>query len=206
MFPARLRNDLDEVQALWFYKQGMWDSTAFHLNLALGNATNKQEKARWEYLIGQLYERTGKYKEAEKFYAKAISHTTDPVLEIYARLNSIRTNKDGGENYIDENIAALLKMAKRDKFQDYRDIIYFMAAQMELERNNFDAAQALLLKGLKYNNGNVALRNKAFLQMGELAFAQKQYRPAYNFYDSIKLDDPALKDGENIKKKRNCLA
>jgi len=59
VFPKRLQNDLDEVQAYWFYKQNMWDSSVAHLVNALDNATSKQEKARWEYLAAQLYEMTG---------------------------------------------------------------------------------------------------------------------------------------------------
>ena len=47
-------------------------------------------------------------------------------------------------------LTTLVKMAKRDKYEDYRDIIYYMAAQMELERNNIDGALALLLKSTKY--------------------------------------------------------
>ncbi len=58
-FPKRLQNDLEEVQAYWFYKQNMWDSAAPHLVNALYNATNQQEKARWEYLAAQLYELSG---------------------------------------------------------------------------------------------------------------------------------------------------
>ena len=53
-------------------------------------------------------------------------------------------------------------MAKRDKYSDYRDIIYYMAAQMELERKNTDAALALLLKSTKYSANNPAQRNKSF--------------------------------------------
>ncbi len=74
------------------------------------------------------------------------------------------------ENYIEKNIATLVKMAKRDKYQDYRDIIYYMAAQMELERNNTDGALALLLKSTKYTSNNPSQRNKAFLQLAELSF------------------------------------
>src|SRR6188474_1564608 len=59
-FPERLENDLEEVQALWFYNSNVYDSAAAHLEKALSNATNKQERARWEYLIAQLYERSGK--------------------------------------------------------------------------------------------------------------------------------------------------
>ena len=206
-FPPRLKNDLEEVQALSFYKQKMWDSSAAHLNLALSNATNKQEQARWEYLLGQLYEMTGNYEESENFYSKAISHTTDPYLDIYARLSSVRVNKDGGENYIDQNIASLLKMARRDKYVDYRDIIYYMAAQMELERNNKDGALELLLKSAKYPSPtpNLSQRNKTFLQLAELSFEKRLYRQSANFYDSLQLDDPALKNTAAISVRKSIL-
>ena len=205
LFPKRLKDDLHEVQAYWFYKQNMWDSAAHHLVLALDAATTKQEKARWEYLAAQLYELAGNYKQAENFYAKSIKHTTDPIMDIYARLNSIRVNKDGGENYIEKNIAQLLRMAKRDKYQDYRDIIYYMAAQMELERNNPDATFALLLKSSKYRSDDVTQRNRTFLQLAELAYKKKEYRLAYNFYDSLILDDPALKNVDAITDRKDIL-
>jgi len=206
VFPDRLRNDLEEVQAYWFYKQNMWDSAAVHLEKALGNASNQQERARWEYLVAQLYELGGKYAESEKFFSKAIGHTTDPILDIYARLYSIRVNKDGGENYIDKNIAELLKMAKRDKYVDYRDIIYYMAAQMQLERNNTDGAMPLLLKSTQYSSNNPTNRNKAFLQLAELSFAKKLYHPSLNYYDSLQMDDPALKNPDEIEKRKEVLA
>jgi outer membrane protein assembly factor BamD (BamD/ComL family) len=183
----------------------MWDSAAPHLANALDNATNKQEKARWEYLVAQLYEISGNYKEAEKYYAKSITHTTDPIMDVYARLNSIRVNKSGGDNYIEKNIAELLKMAKRDRYEDYRDIIYYMAAQMQLERNNIDGALALLQKSAQYSSGDNGLRNKIFLQMAEMAFAKRQYRQAYNFYDSLNLSDPTLTDVESITKRKDVL-
>jgi len=198
VFPKRLKNDLDEVQAYWFYKQKMWDSSATHLVNALSNAANRQEQARWEFLAAQLFEMSGNYKEAEKYYSYSIAATTDPILDIYARLYMIRVNKDGGGNYIEKNIAALTKMAKKDKYAEYRDIIYYMAAQMEIEKGNTDGALALLLKSTKYTSNDPSLRNKAFLQLAELSFTKKQFRQAYNFYDSLQLGDPAFKDPEAI--------
>ena len=204
-FPKRLHNDLDEVQALWFYKQKMWDSAAVHLVEALDNATNKQEKARWEYLTAQLFELSGNYKESEKYYSKVSSHTTDPIMDIYARLYAIRVNKDEGEKTIEKNVAELLKMAKRDKYQEYRDIIYYMAARMQLEGNNIDEAMALFLKSTKYISNNPSQRNRAFLQLAELSFARKQYRLAYNYYDSLRLDDPSLKNAEELTARKKML-
>ncbi len=46
-----------EVRALWFYKQGVNDSAAIFLEKALPAAENREEAARWEYLIAQLHEK-----------------------------------------------------------------------------------------------------------------------------------------------------
>jgi len=205
VFPARLQNDLEEMQALYYYKQKLWDSCASHLEKALDNASNQHEKARWEFLLGQLYETSGKTEEAAGFYSKSINHTTDPIMDVYARLSLVRINKEGGEHYIDNNIAMLLKMAKRDKYVDYRDIIYYMAAQMELERKNIDGALPLLLRSTKYSTHNPSQRNKAFLQLAEISYQKRMYRESFNFYDSLKLDDPSIKDPELILARKNIL-
>ncbi len=203
-FPKRLDNDLHEVQSYWFYKQGIWDSAAVHLEKALSNATNKQEMARWEYLVAQLYELAGNYKDAEKFYGKVSKHTTDLVMDIYAQLASIRVNKDDGEKTIEKNVAELLKMAKRDRYEEYRDIIYYMAAQMQLQANNTDAALALLLKSTEFNSNNMEQRNKIFLQLADISFTKKFYRQAANFYDSLNMSDPAIKNPEAIDARKSA--
>lgn len=188
-FPKRLNSELEEIQAYWFYKQAMWDSSATHLVNAFDRANNKQERGRWEFLAAQMFERSGKTEQAKELYADAIKHTIDPVMEIYARLNLVRINKDGGENYLQKNIDELKKMAGRDKYVDYRDVIYFMMAQMEMERNNFDAAQAYLIKGAQYNNGNIGSKSKASLQIADLSYTQRKYIQAAAFYDSIQAND-----------------
>lgn len=205
-FPKRLHDDLEEVLAYWYYKQKVWDSAAVHLSNALGNAKTKQERARWEYLIAQMYERSEKPESAKKFYAKAISHTTDPVMEVYARLNTVRVTKDTSSNYIDKNISELLKMAKRDKYVDYRDVIYTMAAQMEIDRGNLSAAQDLLLKASKYNNGNLTSKSKSYLQIADLSYDQKKYLQAASFYDSINTRDVIGTGLERVQQRKDILS
>lgn len=185
-FPERLRPELAEVMAHWFYKQNIYDSAAVYLEKALAVAENSQERARWEYLIAQLYERSGKPALADKFYERAIKHTFDPVMEVYARLNSIRQqDSTGNDNSIQQNINELLKMARKEKYENYRDVIYYTAAQMELERNNIPGAQALLLKATQYGQDNQEQRNRSFLQLADLAFQQKDYQASKSFYDSV---------------------
>lgn len=204
-FPERLREDLEEVQAFWFYKQERWDSTAFHLRAALDKASNKQERARWEYLVAQLFETSRQDSAATTFYNKAISHTTDPLLELYARLNLIRINKSGGENYIDQNIAALLKMAKRDKYVDYRDAIYYMAGEMELTRSNFPKAEEYFLKAAKYKGEDPSTAGRGFLQLADLFYNQKNYRLAAQFYDSVQIENLPEQTTQQLNTRRDIL-
>jgi hypothetical protein len=204
-FPKRLQSDLEEVQALWFYNGNVYDSAAFHLEKALDNATNKKERARWEFLIAQLHQLSGNSVLARKFYDKVIGHTIDPVMEIYARLNSIRIDTSGGENYIDKNIAELTKMAKRDRYIDYRDVIYYTIAQIELERNNLDQVLINLKKSTENNVENLSLKNKAFLQMADIAFEQRKYKQARSLYDSLDLNDLALQNVNEISERKQIL-
>src|SRR3954465_4064638 len=101
-----------------------------------------------------MYQLAKMNDNAVNFYDRSISHTTDPVMDVYARLNSIRIKRNDKTNYLQENIDALLKMARRDKYQSYRDIIYYAIAQIELERNNFINAQDDLLKSIKFSTNN----------------------------------------------------
>lgn len=204
-FPGRLKNDLEEVQALWFYNNNVYDSAAVHLEKALDNAANKREKSRWEFLIGQLYELNGKTELAKKFYDRVINHTVDPVMEVYARLRSIRMNKSGGDNYIDRNISELQKMAKRDKYFEYRDVIYYTIGQMELERNNPEGAKTSFTKSTQNNKSNVSLKNKAFLELAAIALSQKKYKESLNAYDSVDLNDMGLKNVNEISEKKLVL-
>jgi outer membrane protein assembly factor BamD (BamD/ComL family) len=204
-FPSRLKTDLHEMQALWFYKQQVYDSAAYYLNLALDNAENREERARWEYLIGQLYEKAGNPEDATIFFEKAVSHTLNPVMEVYARLNAIRQQK-GDDKVIQQNINELVKMARKDRYGAYRDIILYAAAEMELERNNIAGAKALLLKATASPGDDPGVRPRAFLLLAELSFKEKNYFDAKRFYDSITNVGPDMADPVALNKLKGTLA
>ncbi|HEX6429808.1 MAG TPA: tetratricopeptide repeat protein, partial [Niastella sp.] len=205
LFPDRLKTDLHEMQAWWFYKQQLYDSAAVYLELALDNAEGREEKARWQYLIGQLYERAGKSEDAAAFFEKTVSHTLNPVLEVYARLNAIRQHK-GDDKVIQENIKELVKMARKDRYLAYRDIIYYAAAEMELERNNVPGAMALLLRATATPGEDPSVRSKAFLLLGDLSFKEKNYSEAKRYYDSITTLNPEVADLATLNKLKAALA
>ena len=78
---------------------------------------------------------SGQFDKASDYYAKAAKHTVDPVMDIYARLNDAKMLRNrGSSKELDNSIATLLKMAKKDKYETYRDIIYHSAGQLSLQR------------------------------------------------------------------------
>lgn len=192
-FPPRLHSMLNEISAYWCYKQQMYDSAASYLSKALDITNTKLEKARREFLIAQLWELSNNKAQAIKWYAKSAETTIDPIMEVYANLNSIRASGDTSKNVVtdstknllQEKLNNLLKMAHRDKYAGYRDIIYYAIAQVELENNNREAAEQMLQKSIRYNTQeNPEQRSKSFLLLADINYDKPDYIAAKNYYDS----------------------
>ena len=184
-FPKRLHDDLHEMTAYWFYKQQMYDSAADHLKQCMGTTQNKMEQARREYLAAQLFQLSRQDSAAISMYEKSISHTIDPLMEIYARLNIVSLAAGSKKDALQENLKQLLKLAKKDKYDTYRDIIYYSAAQLELKRDSLNAAKDLLLKSVKYSVDNPKQKSLSFFMLGDISYVQKDYVASSNFYDSV---------------------
>ncbi|MGC4104575.1 type IX secretion system periplasmic lipoprotein PorW/SprE [Ferruginibacter sp.] len=188
--PKRLQNDLDEVNAYWYFKQGGYDSAAVHLEKALSNADDKQDKSRREFLLAQLYEMNGLTDKASEYYGKASKHTYDPLMDIYARLNDAKMFKSGDDmKELNNSISTLLHMAKKDKYEAYRDIVYYSAGQLSMQKPDTNNAIIYFDKSIKYNQNNISYKNKAYLQLGDIAYKRKLYKLAAAMYDSLQLSD-----------------
>lgn len=192
LFPKRLHTQLDEVQAYVFYRQQQWDSTAFYLQRALPNAKDKTELARWEYLLAQLYAKINEPASASVYFNKAKAHTTDPVLYIHARIYEAQLVKKEGGNSIEETLADLLRLSKKERFDGFEDILYYAAAGMALQQGDTTQAKTLLQKSVTYTTENQSTKNKAFIKLAELAYAQRDYTLASNSLDSVNYLDPAI--------------
>ena len=205
--PARLRNDLDNLYAYWFYKQNIYDSAATYLEKALSSADTKQDLSRAEFLLAQLYENTGKFDKATTYYQKVSMHTVDPLMDIHARLNNAKMLKSSNPEELKTSIDNLAKMARKDKFEGYRDILFYSAGELALQVPDSSAAAGFFTRSLQYNETNLSYKNKAFLQLADIAYSRRQYRMAFAFYDSLQSGDTSLSDRlASIQERRNGLS
>ncbi len=201
-FPKRLSAQLDEIKAYWFYRRGQADSAATYVEKSIGLYKKKSARARRFFLIAQLYAKSGREADADKYFDKSVSLTTDPIMEAYARINqiSLTTDEKNRDRKIDQNVKALLSMAEREKYALYRPIIYSAAAEMEKSREKTDAAIALLLKAIQFNSTDPGMKNQYHLAIAEMAFDEKKYELSKLHYDSVNTDNLQSPD-EVIKKK-----
>lgn len=205
--PKRLADDLADVNAYWFFKQNMYDSAAKHLEQALSNAPTKQDLARSEFLLAQLYENGHQFEKASVFYNRASQHTTDPLMDIYAQLNNAKMMKGADTAELKKGISNLVHMAKKDKLESYRDIIFYSAGDLSMQLPDSNLAIFYYKKSLQYNEANSAFKNKAFLQLADIAYNRKDYKIAYAMYDSLQAGDTSLRSRfDEIDDRKNALA
>ncbi len=204
-FPKRLQTDFDEILAYAYYKQQSYDSAASHLNKALNNAENRTERARWHFLCGQLYALAGNKTDAAKHFEKSVALATDPLMEVYARLNLVNTANQTKESIVSNNLEELYKLAKKEKFEEQRDMILYAAAILEEKQLNTKAAINTLKKSIAATTDNLTQRNKSFTLLGDLFFSQKKYQEAYNAYDSIAIDNLVDADKERVAYRKTAL-
>ena len=184
-FPARLKTSWNEYNAYLLYNEKQYDSAAYYLIKALPNALNQSETARWEYLIGQLFAISSKDSLSTLFFERAIKHTNDPLMDIYARLNIVALNADNQKDALNYHLSQLLAMAKKEKFQQYRDLIYYAAAELEIRQKQYKQAEELLKKSIQFNDGNIIQKSKSYYLISETQYKLKKYIDASNSHDSI---------------------
>ncbi len=206
VFPKRLQTNLHELIAYNYYKQGAYDSAASHLKRALNNAEDRLETARWEYLCGQMYQLIGNNNDAIDMFDNSIKHTTDPVMEVYARLNIVDLVSSKKNNSLQSNLLEMYKLAKREKYNAFKDIIYQAIAIIEYKKNNIPNTKFALTQSIKYASAeNEALKQKSFLMLADIYFNEKKYQLASNNYDSIQTALLEPTDKDRVESRRPAL-
>ncbi len=183
-FPERLQTNLSEAQAYLYYNLKNYDSAAWYLDASLDNAGSRFERARWEYLIAQMYSLSGNKEQASVYFERSAEHTTDPIMEVNAYLNSITIDNDSTGVSVQQKLNSLLKLAKREKYLQHRDIIYYAAAQVELQLGDTVAAAQMLKKSIGSSLENEQQKSLSFLMLADINYDNENWIDAHRFYDS----------------------
>ncbi len=179
--PKRLNREILLTWADLYIHMKQYDKAIDYLTRALKLIKNRQQKAKYTYLLAQLYMLQDDRGKAAALFKKVPHYNPPYVLEFHAQLMRATTlASDKGSRQIRRK---LLKMLKDEKNEEYKDKIYYALGQTYLKQK--DTAQAL--KYLKLGAGNSQDNlNKALIynQIADLYFSQGNYILSGAYYDS----------------------
>ena len=186
-FPVRLYPFLSEQFAYGYYQSELYDSAANYLIKALPNAPDLLAKTRWYYLIAQLCEKTDNYKKAYTWYEKANKESLNPLLSVYAKINLIKIDFKQNQTPWLELAQSLERMAKKERYKPFTDIIYFEMAKLAIQNKAFDKANEWLLVSIKKNENGLIQKQKAFELLASINYNTSRYDVSKLAYDSLNL-------------------
>lgn len=200
--------DLQAVKGQAFINLKEYKNAILALKTAGNQTRKKDQKGRYFFIIGQLYEKIGEKDSANIYFDKVtqLNWNIPRRLWLEAQTGKAR-NQSLTQEEKQKYVKLLHKMEKLYEHKNYLDIIYFQYATFfEKEKQNKQAIQ-YFIRSLKENKANNGLKKQSHEHLAELYFSGKKYPMAYQHYDSTLVYIPEnTLDYLYIRRKRDNLA
>lgn len=182
-FPYRLNGELMAVTADFYSKQENYEQAAKYLNRAIGFTKKKKYKARYTFILAQMYQRMKKYDLSRNLYGKVIKMNPKYELTFYAKIYQAKMY-DASSGDSRQILAQLNKMLKDSKNSDYLDQIYFGLAEIAIKDGNTSKAEDYLKKSIEKSTTNTQQKGISSVKLADLYFEVPKYELAGAYYDS----------------------
>lgn len=183
------------------------DSALTYLKVAAEHTEKKREEARYNFIVGQLYDEFGEKDSANLVFDKIIemhrkiprAYYVNAHLAKAANFDLETGNKLEFEEYLSE-------LAENRENRPFLDKIYYRIAEYHRANGSDSLAIANYNKSLRNNRGDKQLRALDYTVLGDMNFDMTNYRVAGAYYDST-MTNLTLnsKPYRIIKKKRENL-
>ncbi|WP_295122455.1 tetratricopeptide repeat protein [uncultured Chitinophaga sp.] len=204
-FPSRLTPAMNEIKAYGLYKREMYAESVNPLKIAIEGSRSKEQKARMSYILGQIYLSQRKADSSIAYFQDVIRLKPDPMMDFHARLEIARANIQASGGTMEESIAALQHMLRKENFIPYRDVIYYTMGSIAATSDP-EAGKAFLQKGLNVESTNLLQRTLTFKAMADINYKQRNYLDARRWYDSTAaIMPPEFTDANDVNARKNVL-
>lgn len=207
VFPKRYKSDLFLTKASLEIEQSNYNDAITSLENALDQKMKNAQKARTEFVLGQLYEQSGDFPNSTKHYKKSISGKANPEMDFYTKLFIAKNAAKGGG---DKQFALhqLEKLIKDPKFEKYRSQAYNVMAAIYDEENPNKAIE-ILTKSVKSSDSKDPFQKAvAYELLGRIYYRLADYEMAKLSYDSASVfgSNPALENINEVNTRKTVLA
>lgn len=152
------------------------------LQKAIKKEKNKIQRARLNYLLGQLYHETGKQAEAYKAWQKVIRSNPPYELAFNARIKQTEVAAKGNHYKM---VKKLQRMARNKKNKDYLDLVYYAMGNIYLANNDTARCIGAYERGAKESTQNGTAKAMLLLHLGEIYWNKEDYINAQRIYAEL---------------------
>lgn len=183
--PKKLNQQINLSFADYFISQKDFANAIKRLKAGIKLTKDKTEKARYLFIIAQLYQQENKQDSASDFYEKVIKLNTDYDLTFRAKI--LRATTLSANQKSNDIKRQLKKLLKDEKNEDYKDQIYYAIAIIDQkEKNKTNALENFKLSAnSSVNNDNQ--KALSFLSIANIYFDDNNFLEAAKYYDSTML-------------------
>ncbi len=189
-----------------YMKEGDYADAIRDITKAITLTKKKTERARYTFILAQLYEKLGNNKNASMYYGMVPPLHPNYDMEFAAKIKqaALFDAENGDDKEIRKTLTQLLK---DDKNIEYRDQIYYAFANLDYKQKDVPLALADLTKSIKASTTNTTQKAMSYLKRGDIYFDMPDYKRAAACYDSTMLVLPKdYPDYTLIDEKRKALA
>ena len=201
ILPPRVYEELPVARAYYHLQRENYPQVFPFLEQAIERARDATHKARYSYIIAQLYYRDGNVEKAKEYYQKALDFSKQYEMIFNTELSIIRASvKDNSLSNADAQ-AQLDRMIKDIKNADYLGRIYYLKGTLAMDANDIPLAITNLESSVQTVGNDAFQAIESQYLLATLYMQQLQYVEAEQAYkacaDIMKPTDPRYK---NVKK------
>ncbi len=181
-FPKYLEDDLALATADYYKRQGEYQEAIKFLEIANSKIPWKSKKARYQYIIAQLYQEIGQSQKAAEAFTAVTKMNADYRMEFNAMINAAGVFT--GEGDAEKLKKDLNKMLRDKKNVDFLDQIYYAIGNIYFKEGERETAVDNYCKSVANSFNNQFQRALSSITLADIYFEDLNYTGAQAYYDS----------------------
>ncbi|MGI9527651.1 MAG: tetratricopeptide repeat protein [Weeksellaceae bacterium] len=196
--------DVAKAYAWLYYEEDDLTSALNGLDRAIEYSRSKKERARLNFIQGQMLTELGKIDEANAKFARAYKLKPGFEMEARSKVFTALNFDPNAHNYSDYK-KELLEAYKIGTYETYRNEFLYALGKIEEKRDSVQLAESTYARALREEMSDPGFRAETYAALGDLKFKQDDYVYASAYYDSATQVVPEGKRREEITMFRDNL-
>jgi len=201
------RADANAMLAQAYINTNSIDSAVVPIRTAANFTKINNEEGRYNFILGQLYNRLNKRDSANYAFDKVIHLNRRSPREYYVNAYLAKARNFNFDTGNPQDLLEMLsEMEENRENRPFLDKIYFQKAEYYNHQDSIKSAIAYYNKSLKSPSNDSFLQSVNYETLGDINFDNANFRKASTYYDSTLTKIPTTtRDYFFIKRKRDNL-